>query len=72
VLSDGPEDIGLVSEVIEDDLIFETEDAELAPILGQLTSHMESIYANGQQVRGIEDGISSARAALEGVLGQES
>lgn len=72
VLSDGPEEIGLVSDIIDDDTIFDTEDPDLAPVLNQLTSHLESIYANSQQVQGIDDGITSTRAALERVLRQET
>jgi hypothetical protein len=71
-LSDGPGEIGLVSDCVDGDTIFETEDPDLAPILTQLTSHLESIYTNSQQIDGIEDGIASSRAALEAVLWQHA
>jgi CENP-Q, a CENPA-CAD centromere complex subunit len=72
VLSDGPDSIGLVSEVMDVDSLFDTEDPDLAPILAQLTSHLESIRANSQQVEGIADGIFGTRAALERVLPRDA
>jgi hypothetical protein len=72
VLPDGPDSIGLVSEVIDVDSIFDNEDPDLAPILAQLTSHLESIQANSQQAEGVADAILSTRAALERVLPRDA
>lgn len=68
VLSDGPDSIGLVSEVIDIGSIFDNADPDLAPILAQLTSHLESIQANSEQLDSIDDSMSRTRAALESVL----
>jgi hypothetical protein len=64
---DGAEQIGLErGEKYED--VFDMEDEDLAPILGQLQSHLESIHGNSRQVDGVEDAIAGASVMLEGFV----
>ena len=46
------------------------EDEDLAPLLDQLKSHLESIQANTEQVEGVDEAMEGAFAALDGVLGR--
>lgn len=67
---DGAEQIGFVSDDSDDRSIFETDDAELAPVLQQLRSHVDNISQNNQQVDGLTEGISRASMALNELLRQ--
>lgn len=46
------------------DSVLDNHDEHLEPLLNQFRSHLESIHANGVQIEGVLDGISSAHAAL--------
>jgi hypothetical protein len=68
--NDGPDQIGFVVEADRHTSIFDSEDADLAPLLSQLHSHLESIHGNSRQVDGIEDAIMGASTVLEGFVGR--
>jgi hypothetical protein len=63
---DGVDDIGLVADAD----IFDTGDADLAAVLGQLRNHLDSIRGNRSQISGVTEGIARAGAALGGLLHQ--
>lgn len=48
--------------------VFDETDEDLAPLLSQFRSHLESIQANGSQLEGVGDAIASAQAALRTAL----
>lgn len=48
--------------------LFNEADEDLAPLLSQFRSHLESIQANGSQLEGVGDAIASAQAALRTAL----
>jgi kinetochore protein Fta7 len=64
---DDAESIGLVDRQVEAS-VFDMSDPELEPLLQQFGSHLESILANGEQIEGLEEAISTAHAALNPVL----
>jgi hypothetical protein len=61
--SDDAESIGLVKRSACDSVLGEP-DEDVAPLLAQFRSHLESIQANGQQLEGVGDAIASAQAYL--------
>ncbi len=68
---DGADEIGLVTDSLVDGSALDTEDADLAPILGQLRNHLDSIRWNRSQIDGVTEGIARASMALGGLLHQE-
>lgn len=48
--------------------VFDETDEDLASLLSQFRSHLESIQANGSQLEGVGDAIASAQAALRSAL----
>lgn len=65
---DGPDDIGLKHSSAADVAILDTPDADLAPLLKQLTRSLESLQGNHEQVAGIDAGLRNAQVALDDVL----
>lgn len=47
---------------------FDELDDELAPLLSQFGSHLESIQANGSQLEGVGDAITITEASLRSAL----
>ncbi|KAF2848840.1 hypothetical protein T440DRAFT_469909 [Plenodomus tracheiphilus IPT5] len=64
---DGPDDINL-KQSVPTDLSLDTPDAELAPVLAQLRRSLENMQGNHAQVKGIDEALSRAQAALDDVL----
>lgn len=68
---DGADEIGLVPDSLAAGSALDTEDADLASMLGQLRNHLDSIRGNRSQIDGITEGIARASMALGGLLHQE-
>lgn len=76
-VEDGVEDIRLAAKKkavwdVEGEVVDEEEemeaDEELAPVLEQLRGHLDSMRGNMEQVEGLDDAMTGARVALDGVL----
>ncbi|QDS73643.1 hypothetical protein FKW77_002328 [Venturia effusa] len=61
--ADSADNIGLAKDRNKHH-VFDEVDKDLAPLLSQLRSHLESIRANGNQLEGVEGAIADAQAAL--------
>jgi CENP-Q, a CENPA-CAD centromere complex subunit len=61
--ADDAEGIGLVRGRNKQ-RVFDETDEDLAPLLSQFRSHLESIQANGNQLEGVGDAIAVAQASL--------
>jgi hypothetical protein len=48
--------------------VFDETDEDLAPLLSQFRSHLESIQANGNQLESVGDAIAGAQASLRAAL----
>ena len=68
-LEDGPEQIGLVSGEADPmiDSPFDTNDADLVPILDQLSNHLRSMRENTQQLKDMQPAVTSASIALDSI-----
>ena len=58
------DDIGLASRQV-DPVIFDEDDADLAPWLIQLQSHLDSIKANTEQIPALEEEMMKTQDALK-------
>lgn len=67
-LVDDADSIGLVPSKREESSLFVNLDTDLAPLLNQLRSHLESMQSNHEQVEGIDSAMERAHAALDSVL----
>jgi hypothetical protein len=67
---DGVDEIGLVTDSLAEGSLLDTEDADLASVLGQLRNHLDSIRGNRSQIDGVTEGITRASVALSGLLHQ--
>ncbi|KAF2090254.1 hypothetical protein K490DRAFT_17338, partial [Saccharata proteae CBS 121410] len=46
----------------------DVNDSDLKPLLDQLRNHIESMQTNSAQVEGVEDALSGAQTAVDGIL----
>jgi CENP-Q, a CENPA-CAD centromere complex subunit len=69
---DGMDEIGLVKDSLADGSVLDTDDADLAAILGQMRNHLDSIRSNRRQMGGVAEGITRASVALSGLLHQDT
>lgn len=68
-MTDDAESIGLAAkEQEEEEMIEDTDDPDLQPLLRQFKNHLTSIMANQVQVAGLRESISRAEVSLTGAL----
>ena len=67
-VTDDAESIGLTAKGQEEDMVEDTDDLDLQPLLRQLKNHLASMMSNQAQVAGVEEAMSRAETALARVL----
>lgn len=67
-MTDDAESIGLVTKRQEEEIIEDTDDSDLQPILQQFKNHLMSMMVNQVQVAGLGEAISRAEISLAGAL----
>ena len=67
-MMDDAENIGLAAKIQEEEMIEDTDDPDLQPLLQQFKNHLMSLMANQAQVEGLGKAISQAEIYLAGAL----
>ena len=67
-IQDDAESIGLLPADADSESIFDTEDADIGPLVAEFKNHISMMQANIAQYDGIDNAICQANAALATVL----
>lgn len=67
-MTDDAESIGLAAKRQEEEMIEDTDNPDLQPLLRQFKNHLMSMMANQAQVAGLGEVISRAEISLAGAL----
>jgi len=67
-ITDDAESISLAAKRQEEEMVEDTDDPDLQPLLRQFKNHLLSMMANQAQVAGVGEAISRAEISLAGAL----